>query len=158
MIYVSRPSLITEYDRFMGGIDLLNENTARYRMSIRRKKWWWAIFTWLLDVSVVNAWNIYRQHENIKQLVFRRQIVQTYLTKYAVPKGAGKPTTSRSSVSLNRVSDDLRYDGRNHLLVPNGERKRRRCAGEGCSSSVITKCRKCDVGSCKECNEIFHTE
>ncbi|KAG5862926.1 hypothetical protein JTB14_027434 [Gonioctena quinquepunctata] len=86
----------------MGGTDLLDENTARYRISIRRKKWWWAIFTWLLDVSVVNAWNIYRQHENIKQLVFRRQIVQTYLTKYAVPpKGAGKPATSRSSVMTN---------------------------------------------------------
>ncbi|KAG5884925.1 hypothetical protein JTB14_001883 [Gonioctena quinquepunctata] len=158
MIYVSRPSLITEYNRFMGGTDLLDENTARYRISIRRKKWWWAIFTWLLDVSVVNAWNIYRQHENIKKLVFRRQIVQKYLTKYAVPpKGAGKPATSRSSVSLNRVSDDLRYDGRNHFLVPNEGRKRR-CAGEECSSSVLTKCRKCDVGLCIECNEIFHTK
>ncbi|KAG5887659.1 hypothetical protein JTB14_037657 [Gonioctena quinquepunctata] len=94
MIYVSRPSLIMELNRFMGGTDLLDENTARYR---------------ILDVSVVNAWNIYRQHENIKQLVVRRQIVQTYLTEYAVPpKGAGKPATSRSSVSLNRVSDDLR--------------------------------------------------
>ncbi|KAG5869492.1 hypothetical protein JTB14_013565 [Gonioctena quinquepunctata] len=82
----------------------------------------------IAERPVVNAWNIYRQQENIKQLVFRTQIVQTYLTKYAVPpKGAGKPATSRSSVSLNRVSDDLRYDGRNHLCrMKEGKEKMRR--------------------------------
>lgn len=159
VIHVGRPSLITEYNRFMGGTDLLDENIARYRISVRRKKWWWAIFTWLLDASVVNAWNIYRRRETISQLDFRRRIVQSYLTKYGVlPKGGGKPATSRSSVTLNRISDDLRYDGRNHLLVPNEGRKRRRCAGEGCSSSIRTKCRKCDVGLCIDCNEILHTK
>lgn len=159
VIHVNRPSIITEYNRFMGGTDLLDENTSRYRISIRRKKWWWSIFTWILDVSVVNAWTIYRQYEPLTQLQFRRQIVQTYLTRYGLPpKGPGRPATSRSSVTLNRVSDDLRYDGRNHLLVPNENKKRRRCAAEGCSSSVRTKCRKCDVGLCVECNEMFHTK
>ncbi|KAJ8939694.1 hypothetical protein NQ318_011741 [Aromia moschata] len=54
----------------------------------------------------------------LTQLQFRREISQAYLTKFGVaPKGAGKQTTARSSVTLNRVSDNLRYDRLDHLLT-----------------------------------------
>lgn len=43
----------------MGGTDLMDENINRHRIAIRNKKWWWAIFSWTLDVSAHNAWNLY---------------------------------------------------------------------------------------------------
>lgn len=144
----------------MGGTDLLDENMNRYRISIRRKKWWWAIFTWLLDSSMTNAWDTTRKatSSNISQLDFRREIVQVYLTRYGIaPRGAGRQSTSQTSITLHRISDDVRYDGSQHLLVPNPDKKRR-CAGEGCSSIVRTICKKCNVGLCLECNFIFHTK
>lgn len=160
IVQVQRPSIITEYSRFMGGTDLMDENLSRYRISVRRKKWWWSIFTWLLDVAIVNAWCLNRYAKgktSCSQLEFRRAIVQTYLSTYKVlPKGLGRPSISKSSITLNRVSDNLRYDGRDHLLVPTQNKKRKRCAGEGCSSSVRSMCSKCDVGLCLECNFIFH--
>ncbi|KAK9696563.1 Transposase IS4 [Popillia japonica] len=61
IIHVSRPSIIMNYNQFMGGTDILDENVSNYRISVRRQKWWWPIFTWLLDVSVVSAWIVYRQ-------------------------------------------------------------------------------------------------
>lgn len=72
-IYASSPWLITEYINFISGTDLLVENTAGHRIIIRQIKWCLATLTWLLNVSVVHAWNIYRQHE--KKLVFRKKIV-----------------------------------------------------------------------------------
>ncbi|XP_044766308.1 piggyBac transposable element-derived protein 3-like [Coccinella septempunctata] len=56
MIQVSQPKLITEYNKCMGGTDFMDQQISRYRISLRRKTWWWSIFTWLLDAAVVNAW------------------------------------------------------------------------------------------------------
>jgi hypothetical protein len=157
VVQVQRPSMISEYNRYMGGTDLFDQNVSRYRISIRR---WWAIFTWLIDVAVVNAWLIaHKVKPKLSQLEFRRDIVQTYLTRYKTQLlSAGRPSTSKSSVTLNRVSDDIRYDGRDHLLVPTEGKKRKRCAGEGCISGIRTMCSKCNVGLCLECNYIYHNK
>ncbi|KAJ8950838.1 hypothetical protein NQ318_012704, partial [Aromia moschata] len=85
----------------------------------------------------------------LTKVQFRREISRVYLTKFCVaPKGAGKQTTARSSVTLNRVSDNLRYDRLDHLLTYIPNNKSRRCAGEGCITSTRTMCIKCDVGLC----------
>lgn len=44
----------------MGGTDLTNENVNRRRIAIQGKKWWWSIFTGLLDVAVQNAWQLHK--------------------------------------------------------------------------------------------------
>jgi len=131
----------------MGGTDLLDETVSRYRINIRRKKWWWSIFTWLLDVVVVNAWSLCRrsQSTSIPQLAFRREIWCIWLNM-AYPQ-----------VELvDKEYPDQVYDGQDHLLVPTVGNKRRRCAGEGCCSSIRAMCKKCDV--CLACNFIFHTK
>ncbi|KAJ8941966.1 hypothetical protein NQ314_010185 [Rhamnusium bicolor] len=159
-IQVSRPFVIGEYNSGMGGTDLMDGGVNCYRIGIRSKKWWWCIFTWLIDVSIVNAWIIQRKSgKAISQLDFRREIVNVYLTRYGnAPKRAGRPSTSKNSITLNRISDDLRYDRQDHLLVEIPEKKKRRCAGEGCCSIIRTMCKKCNVGLCLPCNYIFHTK
>ena len=160
VISVPRPNLIGQYNNYMGGTDLMDQNIGRYRISIRGKKWWWCIFTWLIDASINNAWILHRKSTSMQsdQLSFRRELAMTYLKSYGVlPQIGGRPSTSKNSVSCNRVSDSLRYNGLNHLLTYTPNKKRRRCAGEGCSSIVRTMCMQCDVGMCIDCNVIFHT-
>lgn len=60
-IKVDRPHLIGYYNRNMGGTDLMDGHINKYRIGIRGKKWWWAIFTWLIDVSINNAWVLLRK-------------------------------------------------------------------------------------------------
>lgn len=159
-IQVTRPHVVGEYNKNMGGTDLMDQNISAYRIGIRSKKWWWSIFTWLLDAAINNSWIIYKKNNiGMSQLDFRRSIAQAYLKIYQnPPKSSGRISVSKSSISLNRISDDVRYDGKNHLLILIPDKKRRRCAGEGCSSSTRTMCKKCDVGICLECNVIFHTK
>jgi len=106
-----------------------------------------------------NAWILQRKVKpNLPQLQFRREIVRNLLLKYGTkPKVGGRPSTPISSVSCNRISDDISYDGKNQLIIPTPEKKRKRCAGEGCSSSIRTMCEKCNVGLCIECFKIFHS-
>lgn len=143
----------------MGGTDLMDENVARYRISIRGKKWWWCLFSWLVDTAVHNAWQLHKKSGGgMAQLTFRREIATSYLRTFGVAsKGPGRVAASKSSLSYNRVADGLRYDRLDHLLIPTPEKKRRRCAGEGCIASVRTMCKKCNVGLCIDCFAIFHT-
>lgn len=157
LLNVSRPHLVGEYNRYMGGVDRLDENVAMHRIHIRNKKWYWALLTWLIDVSIHNAWLLARHSgKKLSQLDFRREIVKVYLTRYgSPPKGTGRPPTC---VTGSRIPIDVRYDGIKHWIQK--IEKKRRCAGEGCStktSAVRTQCKKCNVGLCIDCFESFHT-
>ncbi|XP_066254654.1 piggyBac transposable element-derived protein 3-like [Euwallacea similis] len=151
VIKVLQPHLITNYNNFMGGTDLMNENINRFRIGLRSKKWNWVLYTWLLDATIQNAWILSKKSgNNLTQLQFRREIVKVYLTKYkTTPKQGSRSESSASSRSFCRVSDNVRFDGQGHLLVPVAQNKKIRCAGENCSSIMRTKCVKCDVGLCK---------
>lgn len=154
-IQIPRPLVIGEYNRSMGGVDRLDQNVAEYRINLRNRKWYWAILTWLLDVSIQNAWLLGRKAgKKISQLDFRREVVQVYLKRYGVaPKGAGRP----ASAGTSRIPVDVRYDETNHLVQKIV--KKRRCAGDGCknkSSAVRTQCKKCNVGLCLDCFEGYH--
>ncbi|XP_045477491.1 piggyBac transposable element-derived protein 3-like [Harmonia axyridis] len=160
IIQIPQPRLINAYNKYMGGTDRMDEDIARHRIGIRSKKWYWPLLTWLIDTALHNAWIQYKSAGNsITNLNFRREIVKVYLNRFkTAPKRYGRPTTSRNSVSMNRISDDIRYDHKDHLVVPVPNNKRRRCAGEGCSSVGRTQCNKCDLGLCVECFYIFHIE
>jgi len=56
-IIIQRPHCIGQYNQFLGGTDLMDENVNRYRIGLRGKKWWWCLFTWLIDVSIQNAFD-----------------------------------------------------------------------------------------------------
>ncbi|XP_046685485.1 piggyBac transposable element-derived protein 3-like [Homalodisca vitripennis] len=127
-IQITQPNLIMKYNRAMGGVDRMDQGVSNYRVNIRGKKWWWCIFTWMIDAAAHNAWVLMRATgSNISLLQFRREIVKTYLTNYKVlPKGPGRTlSASRFSNSSCPVSDAIRYDRVDHLIVPtNGERRR----------------------------------
>lgn len=157
-IQVPRPCLIGKYNNSMGGTDLMDENISRYRIAFRSKKWWWCLFTWLIDATIQNAWILHKKSGNyLTQLQFKREIVLNYLNKYRNrAKTAGRPSTSASSRSFCRVSDDIRYDNFGHYLIPVHDNKKIRCAGEDCKSIMRTMCFKCKVGLCIKCNLKFH--
>lgn len=127
-ISVIRPLIIGEYNKYMGGTDLMNRNISTYTIGIRGKKRWWPIFTWLIDVCINNAWILHKKKKpNIPQLQFRREIVKTLFVKCGTtPKVKGRPSTSISSVSCNRINDDVRYDGINHLVISTSEKKNKK--------------------------------
>ncbi|XP_025202211.1 protein ALP1-like [Melanaphis sacchari] len=123
----------------MGGTDQMDENIARHRIGIRGKKWWWSLFTWLIDVSITNSWKLYvNSGHKVTQLEFRRNIVQEYLTRFKnAPKRKGRPSSTSS-----KVPEGIRFDRLDHHVIPTIDGKRKRCAGAMCTSSVRTMCFK----------------
>lgn len=90
----------------MGGTDRMDQNVNAYRISIRGKKWWWSLFTWMLDVSVQNAWLLARsqQTEKMSQLSFRRDLAMSYLLQNKNhPKAAGRKPKNPAGASFIRI-------------------------------------------------------
>ncbi|CAG4960799.1 unnamed protein product [Colias eurytheme] len=55
------PKIISEYNKHMGGVDLSDMLIAIYRTYYKAHKWYMAIFSQLLYISVNNAWLLYRR-------------------------------------------------------------------------------------------------
>ena len=152
-IQIDCPEVIKKYNKHMGGTDRQDQNIAKYRISFRGKKWYWCIFTWLLDISIQNAWILHKKcGGSMPQFDFKEYIALSYLQRYGTPPQLPGPSCPKRK----RVIDDVRYDGFKHYLVEIP--KRRRCAGEFCSKRPFTQCCKCDVGLCVGCNLDYHTK
>ena len=55
IIEINCPKLVQEYNKHMGGTDHQDQNVSKYRIAFQEKKWYWCIFTWMIDVVVQNA-------------------------------------------------------------------------------------------------------
>lgn len=150
-VEVPQPSMFTEYNKYMGGTDRMNQNIGAYRIGIHGKKWYWPIFTWLIDVCIQNAWIIKKEHNKITQLQFRRQLATGYLTRYMVPP----LTAGRKPKTDNQLKCISQFDGLNNWITKT--KSRRRCSHQ-CGSRVGTECSKCNVGLCVDCFQKFHTK
>lgn len=140
-IEVDRPYMIAMYNKYMGGTDRMDQDIARNRISIRGKKWYWPLLTWLIDAAVHNAWTLYKNSgRKITNFKFKRILARSYMQRYGtLPKKKGRPCNTE-------LPNEPRFDGLNHFVEFTPNKVRRRCAMEKCKSSIRTQCKKCDCG------------
>ena len=159
-VEVQQPNAIKFYNRFMGGVDRMDENISHYRINIRSKKWWWPLFAMLVDCSMHNAWQLYRdseaaKHRPLDHLQFRRQITQTYLQVY----GRQRSAFSRAAMFGPRrkitsmISDEVRIANVEHRQA---SRTQRRC--KQCGKNTKRYCVRCDVSLHDSCVVAFHSK
>ena len=60
---IEQPNIIREYNKSMGGVDRIDRNIAAYIINLRSKKWWRPLFRFVIDVSVNDAFQLYRMKE-----------------------------------------------------------------------------------------------
>ena len=149
------PHCFQIYNHGMGGVDRFDQNVACYMINIRTKKWWWPMFRFLIDLSVQNAFQLYRLQDGVDcldLLGFRRSIVETYISKYSPQR----PRNAYAKQSVDkRVQDDIRYDRENHWP---SKGKQHRCGLQSCKGTSVYFCSKCNIALHPECFEKFHTK
>lgn len=57
---VSAPKIVQNYTKYMGGVDILDQQMEYYRAFIKTKKWTLKVFIHFLDLALVNSWRLYR--------------------------------------------------------------------------------------------------
>ena len=155
-IDIPQPKVVHVYNRYMGGVDRLDQNLAAYMINLRSKKWWWPLFRFCIDVAINNAYQLYRIKQlnegesRMDALEFRRVIVETYYKNYK---------TKNDSVALypkSATKNHVRMAEENHHWIRKGTQ--RCCAKNGCKGTSKFFCIKCNVGLHPKCFESFHFE
>ena len=114
-ISIQQPVMIQKYNKGMGGVDLFDQFRGKYRVSFRKRVWYYSLFRFLVNSSVVNGWLLFRKMNKVSELDFLREIVNILLRPCERP---------RKSISI-KLPDLVRYDGIGHDIVMGD--KQRRC-------------------------------
>ena len=149
-VNVDQPHVVGQYNRMMGGTDRMDQNVNHCRIAVKGKKWWWPIFTWLVDTAVHNAWRLHcGSGGSMSYVEFRREFACTVLRR----KVTGSKRSARSLTAPGAQA--VRFDGIGHLVIK--ATSRGVCRNEGCVGKVSTKCVKCAVFVCVQCFAGFHS-
>lgn len=137
----------------MGGVDQFDQNVAVYRISIRKRRWWWPLFSWALSATANNAWQLSRLQcgeSSSDFLAFIRSIVLEYLAMMRASRNLPK---SMVASTKRTPSQAAKADSKGHFLVR--IEKQRRCSH--CHKKVQKLCAKCNVPLHVDCFPSFHT-
>ena len=167
-IDVTCPDIVKRYNASMGGVNLAAQLMSLYRINLMSKKYYHRLIFHMLEMSVINLWQLYRRDAHDAQIQRKDTFALAELISFALVK-AGKPCVSAergrpsssprdSPVSKNRKTvpqNDVRFDNIDHFPII--EEKRNRCKRENCTGKTVIVCQKCKVNLClnKESN-CFH--
>lgn len=165
-VNVNCPALIHEYNKHMGGVDKANSLLGLYRTPSRARRWYYGIFTYLLDMCVVNSWLVYKndcsllKKKPVSLKNFRMEVARSLRTTLKAPKVAkvrkNKKITTIQNPTGVRPDDATRRDQLGHWP---------RCVEKGrcrhCTQGFSRiSCQKCDMRLCltpkKNCFYDFH--
>ncbi|CAK1603653.1 unnamed protein product [Parnassius mnemosyne] len=163
---VSCPHIIKEYNKKMGGVDKADMLISLYRIALKSKKWYMNIFSHLIDISLNNAWLVYKREmqemgdNSIPLKRFRIQIADALIksdTRIKIVIDSEIPAEITKPI-VPRPPPEMRLDGINHLPDIDTQGRCRLCI----KGKTMIKCLKCDVRLCltqkKKCFLQFHTQ
>ena len=159
-VKVTCPSVIQEYNQFMGSVDLSDQMKVTYKVDRRSKfRFYLRVFFNFLDIAVANSKIVYKKIESahsLSSLDFRYSIAQTMIRKFS---------SRKSAVPLSRSSKRSRgpsFDIVDHL--PDFEPSRVRCAfcsSKNVESRTYVRCITCNTVLClqkdRNCFQQYHT-
>jgi len=173
---VKCPNVIKVYNKHMGGVYLIDSLIGLYRTRIRSKKWYHRLFFHLLDMTIINAWLLYRRQENGSQSKlmalheFKTRIAITLCAGKEIKRGrsSGISAGGNTAQSKRKLPEDdmdgnsrkkrpavavplpeLPHDGIQHC--PKWTSQRQHCKMESCSGMSRVACTKCGVYLCFFC-------
>jgi len=145
----------------MGGVDLIDSLIGLYRLKLKSKKWYHRLFFHLLDMTIVNAWILYRREfhaestsaKTIPLREFKCAVAEALCKSGVAAKSAkrGRPKYKEEQpVKKKRPAacapvEDVRFDGLHHYPAMK-EVERQRC--RKCDKVTQVSCVKCGIHLC----------
>jgi Transposase IS4 len=144
------PSIVNEYNDWMGGVDILDQRRSYYTAVTRKNRVWWKkIFYFLIEVATINCWILSTFHQTgtgtylefkvhlIRQLIELKSGFSAHLSQEHWPSHTEKERNSNRSKRLNC----------------------KLCYSKlGKAVQVTTQCQKCEAPLHLECFQEWHTQ
>ena len=104
-----KPESVDNYNHCMNGVDRSDQFSVSYPFVRKTRKWWRKQFFYLLEVSRVNSFTLYREvtQKKTAHLDFRRSLVESLATEYLQQQESrhssiGRPLSRPRPVHLDR--------------------------------------------------------
>lgn len=164
-IDITCPFIVQEYNKHMGGVDLMDSYLGRNHITLRSKKWYLRIFFHLFDLAVINAWIVYKKNAQkrgepknslLTMSQFRNELAFVLCNKGTIRDAKrGRPSSStleeelltkkRKGSPAPPPPKDIRRDGSEHWPKVGGSL---RCKYPKCKGYSTVSCSKCGVNLC----------
>ena len=142
---INKPSMVMDYIKYMGGVDIADQFVTYYGFTHCYKKWWKWVFFYLLEMCSVNAYIVHSSTCSGRQLthmdfilLVARQLLEISGSEVQFPE---QP----------QLDQPMRLVGRNHFPEPSG--KRNNCceySNHQCTTHKATLC-------IHQCFKRYHT-
>ncbi|XP_058868693.1 piggyBac transposable element-derived protein 3-like [Acipenser ruthenus] len=146
------PAVVKEYNKNMGGVDLLDSLIALYRNKIKSKKrYHWLVFHFL-DMIIMTTWLLYRRDCEGTGMRKKEQMNNLCKSGKSLERKKGRPSSTiageyeekrRKGPAAPIPVLDVCLDATAHWMIM--AEKKGRCKVPGCTGTPKAKCRKCDV-------------
>lgn len=166
-IDVNRPSVIREYNRSMGGVDLCDRMISYHRVTSRTVRWPLRMIMHFLDLSVVNGWvenKLDNPESKLQLFEFRMAIGWSLISQSdAASVSSDDEEVTQPPVLVRSVQPlpDARARKAKHMPECVQTKNPSRCRLPGCSQKTRVMCTTCNVYLCmrsgKNCYKEFHS-
>lgn len=178
-IDIDRPFVVGEYNRHMGGVDLIDSIMGRYKILLRSKRWQVRMFYHFLDLTLANAWLLYKRVKKETPSTSNDKILNSADFRLEIAEVLCKVGTKPAETRKRKVNLEVEIQAKKHKgptqhVPPKPVRqdqighwpvwadKRIRCKYPSCKGYTQTSCKKCGVGLCynkiNNCFRSFHLE
>jgi Transposase IS4/Exonuclease len=138
LLRLHRPSVIGEYNRYMGGVDLADQRRLHCNSTIMgQHRWWLKLFFYLLDVGTANSLVLYNESMNDKMNIF--EFKQKLVT----------------SLLGSKLDDNVRTIPVSHGLIINPDEGRHMCAYCGLTGTLSRTRFCCQSEDCKRIHMLY---
>jgi hypothetical protein len=163
---VSCPSVVVQYNRYMGGVDLACQKVKYYAIDRKSKRHWMRIFLHFLNVSLMNSFIYYKNvsRSGMSALEYVSSVSTALVGNYCSRKRLGRPTAMSSQKKVRIAKSVVGTDSSNKTHstahMPEVISTYRRCAY--CSTKAKEKrsnvmCTFCSVCLCvRTCFLLYH--
>uniref|UniRef100_A0A6P7FHC1 PiggyBac transposable element-derived protein 4-like n=1 Tax=Diabrotica virgifera virgifera TaxID=50390 RepID=A0A6P7FHC1_DIAVI len=138
---IQKPTVICEYNKFMRGVDIVDYSTSD-AFSGKSSRWWRKVFFCLLDVTMNNAFILYRSEKNgtnYRSRNFRKKLVLQLIGDFR----------SKAKRRIININNNVRLDGNFHAIFL----RKSNSDCKVCSDRTKPGGRKTTVYFCKTCPE-----
>ena len=152
--------IISEYNKYMGGVDLADQTMCYYSVGRKTMKWWRRVFWRMHDQAITNAFVIYKENNpnatNMQQKQFRMELVYALMAPVRAMRQLGCPPGQEIS-RLSGKHFPYRTDVRRRCVVCAYKKLTPRGRGYK-GTKVITWYPKCEAHLCVgKCFELYYT-
>ena len=167
---VVKPDCFPEYSQHMGGVDKCDQLLSNYAISKKSIKWWKKVFSWLLELCVINSMCLFfeknpesgrkrNNHKRYQEMLIHKLVLPLLhkgnnnepLTNMGCPSQANK----RSRIN---VQYDIHLRGRHYVTKKHPRRKCAICRYKRTNKRILNYCEKCQKHICEDSFQAFHIQ